>query len=148
MYARTKAAAERIARDLQEYGAPVVTVYPTSVQGPHDPTYGIGSQLIEEAIRSRRYLAVKGSGRGYTDVRDLAELLARCIEPGLGPRRFMAGGYFLLDDDLVKLLSNGESCMQAMEMLSYIPNKSWQADNTKILCHSNPDWTIVQLGGA
>jgi nucleoside-diphosphate-sugar epimerase len=106
MYARTKAAAERIARGLQDRGAPVVTVYPTSVQGPHDPTYGVGSRLIEEAIRSRRCLAVKGTGRGYTDVRDLAQLLARCIQPGLGPRRYMAAGYYLQDDALVKLLSD------------------------------------------
>lgn len=94
MYASTKAAAERLARRLQAEDAPVVIVYPGSVQGPHDPTFGIGSQLIQQAIKTRRWLVTEG-GRGYTDVRDLAQLLDRALVPGLGPRRYMAGGYYL-----------------------------------------------------
>ncbi len=54
MYYNTKAAAERIARKFQASGAPVVTVYPGSVQGPNDPTYGIGSLLLEQAIRHKK----------------------------------------------------------------------------------------------
>lgn len=37
-YARSKLAAERMARDLQAAGAPVVIVYPGGVLGPRDPT--------------------------------------------------------------------------------------------------------------
>ena len=36
-YIGSKVRAERIARDLQEAGAPVVTTYPGAVFGPHDP---------------------------------------------------------------------------------------------------------------
>jgi len=94
MYAQTKAAAERIARDLQDAGRSVVTVYPGSVQGPFDPTYGIGSQLLEQAIRSGRYLVTEG-GRSFTDVRDLAHLLHNLLQPERGARRIMCGGYYL-----------------------------------------------------
>jgi dihydroflavonol-4-reductase len=103
MYASTKAAAEKLARGLQAEGAPVVIVYPGSVQGPHDPTFGIGSQLIQQAIKTRRWLVTEG-GRGYTDVRDLVQLLDRALVPGLGPRRFMAGGYYLSYAESLQIL--------------------------------------------
>lgn len=104
MYARSKASAERIARDLQADGAPVVTVYPGSIQGPHDPTFGIGSQIIARTLRDRRML-VTDSGRCLIDVREVADLLVALLEPGRGPRRIMCGGHYLLDDELRDLLS-------------------------------------------
>jgi nucleoside-diphosphate-sugar epimerase len=103
LYTATKAASERIARSFQDQGAPVVTVYPGSIQGPHDPTYGIGSQLIEQAIRSGTW-ADAGGGRVYTDVRDLSLLLSRLLAPGLGPRRIMFGGYYLRDAEVAEIL--------------------------------------------
>lgn len=103
LYTATKAASERIARALQERGAPVVTVYPGSVQGPHDPTYGIGSQLIEQAIKSGSWTDA-GGGRVYTDVRDLSLLLSRLLVPGQGPRRIMFGGYYLRDAEVAEIL--------------------------------------------
>ncbi len=103
MYSNTKAVAERIARKFQASGAPVVTVYPGSVQGPNDPTYGIGSLLLEQAIRHKKLLVTDG-GRGYTDVRDLAQLLDRALQANRGPRRYMAGGYYLSYDELLKIL--------------------------------------------
>lgn len=105
MYSKTKAAAEHIARELQENGSPVVTVYPGSVQGPHDPTYGVGTLLLEQAIRSKKLL-LTGGGRPYTDVRDLAQLLDRAMQPGKGPRRYMYGGYYVKDEDLLHILRN------------------------------------------
>lgn len=104
MYSRTKAAAENIARELQALGKPVVTVYPASVQGPNDPTYGIGSQIIEQAILNRKIMVTDG-GRSYTDVRDLAQVLDRALQPGLGPRRLMFSGYYLGHEELRCLLS-------------------------------------------
>lgn len=44
-YAASKAASERIARDLQERGAPVAITYPGMVWGPHDPHLGETSQV-------------------------------------------------------------------------------------------------------
>ncbi len=95
MYAGSKAEAERFVRRMQdEDKAPIVSIYPGSIQGPDDPTYGIGSQIIEQAIRSRKMLVTEG-GRGYTDVRDLAKLIDKALVPGRGPKRYMFGGYFL-----------------------------------------------------
>ncbi len=104
LYSRTKAASELIARDLQDKGAPVVTIYPGSIQGPHDPTYGIGSQIIEQSIKAGSW-ADAGGGRVYTDVRDLSLLLSRLLVPGQGPRRIMFGGYFLPDAEVGGILS-------------------------------------------
>jgi nucleoside-diphosphate-sugar epimerase len=44
-YAASKAASERIARDLQERGAPVAITYPGMVWGPQDPHLGETSQV-------------------------------------------------------------------------------------------------------
>ena len=97
-YSRSKADAERVARRHQEAGAPVVTVYPASVQGPHDPTVGAGVRtgphVIANALRTGRVLVTEG-GLSYTDVRDLAAVLSATFVPGLGPRRYLFGGSFL-----------------------------------------------------
>jgi UDP-glucose 4-epimerase len=37
---------------------------------------------------------VTDGGMGVVDVRDVAELLAAAVEPGRGPRRYLAGGPF------------------------------------------------------
>jgi UDP-glucose 4-epimerase len=103
-YARTKAEAERIARELQARGAPVVTLYPGAIHGPHDPTFGASPAYLADSIRKRQMLVNRG-GRGYIDARDLAALIARTLEPGLGPRRFMCGGRHVADADILRLLS-------------------------------------------
>lgn len=94
MYSRTKAQSDRHARALQAAGAPVVLVYPGSVQGPDDPTVGSGPAVFAGYLTSGRVLVTRG-GLVYTDVRDLAELLARLIEPGRGPRRILAPSDFV-----------------------------------------------------
>jgi nucleoside-diphosphate-sugar epimerase len=102
-YARTKAEAETIARALQASGAAVVTLYPGAIHGPLDPTFGASPAYLADAIRTRRMLVNRG-GRGYIDARDLAALIARTLEPGLGPRRFMCGGRHVADADVLRLL--------------------------------------------
>ena len=104
MYARSKADAERLVRDLQDREqAPIVSIYPGSIQGPFDPTYGIGTQILEQAVNTGRMLVTEG-GRGYTDVRDLAQLINKACEPGRGPRRYMFGGYFLTHEAMLEVL--------------------------------------------
>ena len=103
-YARTKADAEQIARDMQDRGAPVVTLYPGAIHGPLDPTFGASPGYIAESIRKRQMLVNPG-GRGYIDARDLAALLERTLEPGLGPRRLMCGGSYVADEEIRTLLS-------------------------------------------
>jgi len=94
MYGATKAAAERIARDLAARGAPVSIVYPSSVHGPHDPTVGSGPEFISGAIRAGRVLVTEG-GLSYTDVRDLADLFAALFAAPAPAARLMAPASFL-----------------------------------------------------
>lgn len=102
-YAKTKAEAERIARRHQDAGAPVVIVYPGAIHGPHDPTFSATPAYLADAIR-RDELLVNEGGRPYVDVRDIAELIVKALEPGLGPRRFMLGGPFVRDEEFLQLL--------------------------------------------
>ena len=104
MYSATKARAEQIARALQAEGAPVVTVYPSSVQGPHDPTVGSGPEVTRNQLRTGRVLVTEG-GLCYSDVRDVAALLARLVEPGKGPRRVLTVAEFVPHDALHRMLS-------------------------------------------
>jgi dihydroflavonol-4-reductase len=103
MYSRTKADADRLARRLQDDGAPVTIVYPGSVQGPDDPTLGSGPAIFAGYLETGRVLVTKG-GLGYTDVRDLALLLTRLVRPGCGPRRIMAPTDFVEHERFYQLL--------------------------------------------
>ena len=105
MYARTKAASDRVARALQQEGTPVVIVYPASVQGPHDPTVGSGPGVFAEMLRRGSVLVTSG-GLAYTDVRDLALLIARLQVPGQGPRRVLASADFVDHARFHRLLSD------------------------------------------
>jgi nucleoside-diphosphate-sugar epimerase len=90
-YARSKAAAERVARDLQERGAPVVTVYPTMVLGPHDPNIGEGTNAWRNILRGM-IPAMPPGGTHIVDVRDVAAAHLAMLERGRGPRRFVTAG--------------------------------------------------------
>ncbi len=94
-YGISKAAVENYARSLQDDGAPVVITYPGMVVGP-----GVGDRFgevvggFETILRGR---LVPGSDAAWLviDVRDLADIHVAVMRPGLGPRRYMAGGTFL-----------------------------------------------------
>ncbi|SEH65377.1 Nucleoside-diphosphate-sugar epimerase [Mycolicibacterium rutilum] len=91
-YGKSKAAVEKYARELQEQGAPVTITYPGMVLGPPaGKQFGEAAEGVEAAVRMR---GVPGRGAAWTvvDVRDLAALHAALLEPGKGPRRYMAGG--------------------------------------------------------
>ena len=90
-YARSKAAAERVARDLQQQGKPVVTVYPTMVLGPHDPNLGEGTNAWRNILRGV-IPAMPPGGTHIVDVRDVADAHVAMLQPGQGPRRFVTAG--------------------------------------------------------
>ena len=102
MYAATKAAAERVARELEAAGARISIVYPSSTHGPHDPTVGSGPEFVAGALRAGRVLVTEG-GLSWTDVRDLADLLAALFAAGR-PRRLMAPASFLTHERYHALL--------------------------------------------
>ncbi len=93
-YAASKADAERIARQLQDDGAPVVIVYPGQIWGPHDPTFGDGIRATLGYLRAGLFPWTPG-GFPMIDARDLAAILRAALAPGRGPRRYMAGGPFV-----------------------------------------------------
>lgn len=100
LYARSKAAGERVARALQARRAPVVITYPGGVFGPDDPTVNDGVRLIVKFLTSGAFPVTSG-GISFIDVRDIAAVHAAVMKPGLGPRRYVLGGHFLPYADLV-----------------------------------------------
>jgi dihydroflavonol-4-reductase len=93
MYGRSKADGERIARELQARGEAVVIVYPAGIYGPDDPGMGETSKGVRDRLRLCWLITTGGSA--CVDVRDVARVIVACLEPGRGPRRYMAGGHFL-----------------------------------------------------
>ena len=93
-YARSKAAAEQVARDLQQQGAPVVTTYPSMVLGPGDPNVGEGTSAYRNLLRGR-LPAMPPGGMHIIDVRDVAAVHAAALRRGSGPRRFLVTGHHL-----------------------------------------------------
>jgi len=97
-YSQSKVEAERIARGLQAEGAPVVIVNPVGLLGPHDPHLGDFSAVARDVLRGRLPFVVAGT-TPMVDVRDVAAVTAALMEPGRGPRRYMAsGGYVTMRD--------------------------------------------------
>jgi dihydroflavonol-4-reductase len=99
-YLGSKAEAERVARRHQEAGAPVVITYPGVVYGPHDPHLGDGLRRLRNVLKGR-YPIVPSGGCPIVDVRDVAKVHAAVLEPGRGPRRYLASGTFMRPADLV-----------------------------------------------
>jgi nucleoside-diphosphate-sugar epimerase len=102
-YCRSKAESELVARSHQAQGAPVVSVMPAAVWGPHDPHLGEGVTLATNVLRKRYPIVMRG-GMHIADVRDLAAVLAAVIEPGRGPRRYLVAGHYISLPDLIRTL--------------------------------------------
>jgi nucleoside-diphosphate-sugar epimerase len=92
-YGRSKVAAERYVRSLQDDGAPVTIVYPGGVLGPHQPHVDAMPAGLAAGL-GLLWPTTRG-GVSLIDVRDLGEALARTIEPGQGARRFVLGGHYV-----------------------------------------------------
>jgi dihydroflavonol-4-reductase len=106
-YAKTKAYADRVARRLQQAGAPVVVTYPSSVVGP---PFGTAPGVTESgwAPIVRWAVAPKvRAGMQMIDVRDVADVHSRLMRAGLGPRRYVCGGRLLTFDDMIDALEEG-----------------------------------------
>lgn len=103
-YPRSKVLAERIARDMQAAGAPIVITYPGGVWGPHDPHWGETAQLAESILRGRLNF-VTGGTIPFSDVREVARLHAAVLEPGRGPRRYLVPSHSPRFEDAVRLVA-------------------------------------------
>ncbi len=95
-YTRSKAESERHARALQADGRPVVTVYPAAVNGPTDVGVNVGAAGFGMLLAMPLVLVPETGGMLIVDVRDLAAGTVALLTPGRGPRRYVAGGHFVL----------------------------------------------------
>ncbi len=103
-YAQSKIASEKVARRLQEAGAPVVTIYPGAVYGPHDPYRGDQSETLRWVLLGRFPLWPQG-GMHVVDVRDTAAVIQAVLRPGRGPRRYVVAGHHMEGDMLFATLA-------------------------------------------
>ncbi len=107
-YARTKSYADRVARELQADGAPVVVTYPSSVVGPALETPpGITEQGWATVVRFGVAPKVRDAGMMMIDVRDVAEVHERVMRPGRGPHRYLCGGQMVSFDEMISALEDG-----------------------------------------
>lgn len=90
-YNISKAETEQVARDMQDAGAPVVITLPGMVWGPHDPNVGESAIFARDVLRGLLPFRL-GGGPNVVDVRDVAAMHAAVMEPGRGPRRYLATG--------------------------------------------------------
>jgi nucleoside-diphosphate-sugar epimerase len=103
-YGKSKAVVEAYARGLQDAGAPVSISYPGMVLGPPaGDQFGEAAEGVEAAVKM---YGVPGRSAAWIviDVRDLADLHVALLEPGRGPRRYMAGGQRVPVARLAKLI--------------------------------------------
>ena len=103
-YCQSKADSELVARKYQAQGAPVVSVMPAAVWGPHDPHLGEGVTLATNVLRNRYPIVMRG-GMHIADVRDVAATLAAVMEPGRGPRGYLVAGHYISLPDLIRTLA-------------------------------------------
>lgn len=92
-YGASKRDAELLVRRHQQEGAPVTSFALGGIYGPVSPHRDGSFQAVLGALGSM--MLVPPGGLGVVDVRDAAELLARALEPGRGPRRYLAGGRYV-----------------------------------------------------
>jgi dihydroflavonol-4-reductase len=103
-YCRSKADSELVARRYQDEGAPVVSVMPAAVWGPHDPHFGEGVTRATNVLKNRYPIVMRG-GMQIADVRDVAAVLAAVMTPGQGPRSYMVAGHYVSLPDLIRTLA-------------------------------------------
>jgi nucleoside-diphosphate-sugar epimerase len=102
-YGASKQEAELFVRALQADGAPVTSFLLGGVYGPTSPHLQGSFHAVISALDS--LMLTPPGGTGVVDVRDVAEMLAKAVEPGRGPRRYLAGGQYLSWTEWTDLLS-------------------------------------------
>jgi nucleoside-diphosphate-sugar epimerase len=92
-YGASKRDAELVVRSWQSEGAPVTSFTIGGVYGPTSPHLDGSFGAVLAALET--FMLVPPGGLGVVDVRDLATMLSRAVDPGRGPRRFLAGGPYV-----------------------------------------------------
>jgi nucleoside-diphosphate-sugar epimerase len=88
-YTTSKVESERVARERQDAGEPVVIVNPGGVIGPEDPYLGESNQAVRDVLKGRLPTWPRG-GLQWVDIRDTAAVIVAALDhPG---RRFLVPG--------------------------------------------------------
>jgi dihydroflavonol-4-reductase len=112
-YGAEKRDVELLARSLQDAGHPLTTLVLGGVYGPVSPHLDGSFGAVLGAIET--LMLVPPGGMGVLDVRDTAAMLAAAVEPGRGPRRYMAGGRYVSWQEWTDLLSEAEGTQVAQQ---------------------------------
>lgn len=92
-YERSKAAAERIARQAPERGLPTVIIVPTAILGPYDFRPSYLGQALQLLSRGRIPALVRG-GYDWVDVRDVVEGAMQAERLGRSGSRYILSGHW------------------------------------------------------
>jgi dihydroflavonol-4-reductase len=103
VYARSKAETEKMARQLQDQGAPVVITYPGMVWGPHDPHLGEAATFVRSVLRGLVPMVPPGL-LPIVDVRDVAAAHAAILSRGRRPERYMLASGMASLADMIDLM--------------------------------------------
>lgn len=125
-YTRSKKVCEEKVRELQAQGYPIITSYPSSVFGPHDPKM---SESMSGLIKFVNLLVpITSSGMQYIDVRDLGRAHTLLLEKELLSNRelerYMISGLFMPWSDFADAL---ESARGKSVRRVYIPGVFFRA---------------------
>lgn len=115
-YGASKQEVELFVRGLQADGAPIVSFLLGGVYGPTSPHLGGSFHAVISALES--LMLTPPGGTGILDVRDVADMLAKAVEPGRGPRRYLAGGQYVPWIEWTDLLSEAAGVAVRREAVS------------------------------
>jgi nucleoside-diphosphate-sugar epimerase len=102
-YGAQKVAVEEFVQGLQADGAPVTTLVVSGVYGPVSPHLDGSFAALTGSLAAG--MVAPDSGLGVVDVRDVATVVARSLEPGRGPRRYLVTGNFVTWEQWTHVLS-------------------------------------------
>ena len=92
-YGAQKADIERFVQGLQAEGHPLTTLVVSGVYGPDSPHLDGSFAALLGSLEAG--MVAPPGGMGVVDVRDVAEVIARSVDPGRGPRRYLVSGNYV-----------------------------------------------------
>ena len=102
-YGAQKASIDLFVQDLQADGAPVTTLVVSGVYGPHSPHLDGSFAALLGSLQAG--MVAPPGGLGVVDVRDVAQVIAACLEPHRGPRRYLVTGNYVTWEEWTAILS-------------------------------------------
>ena len=102
-YGAQKASIDRFVQDLQTDGAPVTVLVVSGVYGPNSPHLDGSFAAIIGSLEAG--MVAPPGGLGVVDVRDVAQIIAACVETRRGARRYLVTGNYVTWEQWTATLS-------------------------------------------